>query len=166
MKRFNLVVGKYLRRIFFTSILLLGLLVRRVHTISCFQCDSLEKEKSDCPGFDRLPVHSVTHLGDKNGFYTHCLDVRLADDTIIHQDVIPFRPTCKKDFIKIWKASLESQFKTNVTITCCGSNSCNGPGMITDAKSHCTTVKESLINLCLLWTILLCAKQQNCVIEI
>merc|ERR1711944_43289 len=97
-----------------------------VHQISCYVCDSLENRKSDCPGWDRDPIHSVTNLSDKNGFYTHCLDVRMADNTVLHQNVVPHRPTCGSDFLKIWKSSLETQFKTNITITCCNSNACNG----------------------------------------
>ena len=111
------------------AIILIFNLIKRVSTISCFVCDALEKQISDCPGWDRLPVHSITNLGDKNGFYTHCLDVRLADNTVLHQNIIPFSPTCRSDFITIWKESLEKQYKTNITITCCDYNGCNGPIM-------------------------------------
>ena len=120
----------YLLSFQYTSLqifLMMGLYFPRAHSISCFKCDLIERGNSDCPGWDRLPVNSITNLGDRNGFYTHCLDVRLADGTVIHQNVIPSRPTCRPDFLKMWKSSLESQFKTNVTITCCGFNECNGP---------------------------------------
>ena len=138
----------YQRSIFIEVLLLLALCIYRGNSISCFRCDSLETQKSDCPGWNRPVVHSVTHLGDKNGFYTHCLDVRLADNTIIHQDVIPFRPTCRPDFMKIWKSSLESQFKTNITITCCGYNGCNGHEMIiSSAKTKGTNFTEMVLFL-------------------
>ena len=107
-----------------TFLLLVINFFKEVTPISCFVCDALEKQISDCPGWDRLPVHSIKNLGDKNGFYTHCLDVRLADNTVLHQNIIPYLPTCRSDFLMIWKTSLEKQFKTNVTITCCNHNMC------------------------------------------
>lgn len=115
---------------------------KQVTSISCFVCDALEKQISDCPGWDRLPVHSITTLRDRNGFYTHCLDVRLADNTILYQNIIPYSPTCRPDFLKIWKASLEKQYRTNITITCCDYNDCNGPIMQTSAAS-----KKVLLNV-------------------
>ena len=109
--------------------------IKQVTSISCFVCDALEKQISDCPGWDRLPVHSITNLGDRNGFYTHCLDIRLADNTILHQNIIPYLPTCRPDFLMIWKASLEKQYRINITITCCDYNVCNGPIMINSEAS-------------------------------
>ena len=126
-------------------LLLLGsYFFKEVTPISCFICDALEKQISDCPGWDRLPVHSITNLGDKNGFYTHCLDVRLADNTVLHQNIIPYLPTCRSDFLLIWKNSLEKQYKTNVTINCCDYNMCNGPTMSNSATSKKQTVSIAL----------------------
>ena len=148
----------FVRYFAITVVLILAFPLRKVHSISCFRCDSLEKKTGDCPGWNRVPVNSVTNLGDMNGFYTHCLDVRIAsDNTVIHQNVIPHRPTCRSDFIKIWKSSLESQLKTNITITCCGTNACNGPGLIKSSavkKIYNYKVPHVLLLcMCILWLI-------------
>ena len=105
------------------------MVIGSVQSISCYKCDALDKEPSDCPGWNRSAVHSVRDLGDKNGFYSQCIDIRLPDNTILRQDLMPSHPTCKQSFIKTWKNQLEKQFKTDVTITCCGENMCNGPNL-------------------------------------
>ena len=135
------------KHLYIIAIILIFNLIKRVSTISCFVCDALEKQISDCPGWDRLPVHSITNLGDKNGFYTHCLDVRLEDNTVLHQNIIPYSPTCRSDFIMIWKESLEKQYKTNITITCCDYNGCNGPIM---RRSVASNAKKSHVSMALL----------------
>ena len=141
------------KHLYSIAIILIFNSIKRVSTISCFVCDALEKQISDCPGWDRLPVHSITNLGDKNGFYTHCLDVRLEDNTVLHQNIIPYSPTCRSDFIMIWKESLEKQYKTNITITCCDYNGCNGPIMRRSiaSKSKNCHVSKILLTFSVLW---------------
>ena len=138
MSKKDFICPNIFRCVLISMYLLMVFKVHTVHLISCFECDSLEKQENDCPGWDRLPVNSVKNLSDRNGFYTHCLDVRLADNTVLHQNMVPHRPTCRPDFIKVWKSSLESQFKTNVSITCCNSNACNGPQMVTSVSGKFT----------------------------
>ena len=141
----DFIFPNFFRSVLFSMYLLMTFMFHTAYSISCFQCDSLEKQHNDCPGWGRPPVHSVTDLSDRNGFYTHCLDVRLEDNTVLHQTVVPHRPTCRSDFIRIWKASLEKQFKTNITITCCNSNACNGPNMITSGSQKIDNDYISLV---------------------
>merc|ERR1719361_3343255 len=48
----------------------------------------------------RRPINSVLDLHDRGGLYTHCVDVRLANGTVLHQDVYqhcqPVKPASYK----------------------------------------------------------------------
>ena len=96
-------------------------------SISCYRCDALDSKVSDCPGWMRRPIHSVIDLHDRGGLYTHCVDVRLANGTVLHQDVVPTLPTCKASFIQTWHDTLVKRYDMEVSIICCEWNKCNGP---------------------------------------
>ena len=97
-----------------------------VNSISCYRCDALDRKVSDCPGWMRRPIDSVLNLHDKGGLYTHCVDVRLANGTVLHQDVVPTLPTCKPKFIQTWHDILVKRYDMEVSIICCKWNKCNG----------------------------------------
>ena len=97
-----------------------------VNSISCYRCDALDRKVSDCPGWMRRPIDSVLDLHDKGGLYTHCVDVRLANGTVLHQDVVPTLPTCKPSFIQTWHDILVKRYDMEVIIICCKWNKCNG----------------------------------------
>ena len=104
-----------------------GCFIPYVESISCYRCDALDSKKSDCPGWVRRPINSVLDLHDRGGLYTHCIDVRLSNGTVIHQDVVPTFPTCKASFIQSWHDALVKTYDTEVSIICCEWNRCNGP---------------------------------------
>ena len=114
---------------FIISVLLVccGCFIPYVDSISCYRCDALDSKKSDCPGWVRRPINSVLDLGDRGGLYTHCIDVRLANGTVLHQDVVPTLPSCKASFIQTWHDTLVKRYSMEVSIICCEWNRCNGP---------------------------------------
>jgi hypothetical protein len=59
--------------------------------------------------------------------YTHCVDVRLANGTVLHQDVVPTLPFCKASFIQTWHDNMVKRYEMEVSIICCEWNRCNGP---------------------------------------
>ena len=75
-------------------ILLLVGLLKSCTALLCYRCDGLNQATSDCPGWHRRPVDSLRDLQDRGGLYTHCIDIRLANGTVIYQ-------VCKED---IWLA--------------------------------------------------------------
>ena len=82
-------------------------------SISCYRCDALDSPKSDCPGWNRRAVNSIMDLRDRGGLYTHCVDVRLANGTVLHQDVVPALPMCKSSFLTTWKNDLQAYFTSS-----------------------------------------------------
>ena len=111
---------------------------RKISCISCYRCDALD-QPSDCPGWVRPHIHSMVHLNDEHGFYTHCVDIRLADGTVLHQDVTPENPACKPSFMETRKHDLMKRFNTSVTVICCDKDKCNGPDMkaiMSNANQH------------------------------
>ena len=104
-----------------------GCFIPYVDSISCYRCDALDQKKTDCPGWMRRPINSVLDLHDRGGLYTHCIDVRLANGTVLHQDVVPTLPFCKASFIQTWHDSLVKRYEMEVSIICCEWNRCNGP---------------------------------------
>lgn len=109
-----------------TMLVCCGCFITHVNSISCYRCDALEKERSDCPGWHRRAINSVMDLGDRGGLYTHCLDIRLANGTVLHQDVVPAQPACKSSFIQTWKLTLQRTYQQHVSIICCDWSRCNG----------------------------------------
>ena len=101
--------------------------INHVDSISCYRCDALDSPKSNCPGWTRRAVNSVMDLGDRGGLYTHCVDVRLANGTVLHQDLVPALPSCKSSFISTWRASLQKTYQQHISIMCCDWSRCNGP---------------------------------------
>ena len=71
-------------------ILLLVGLLKSCNALLCYRCDGLNQATSDCPGWHRRPVDSLRDLQDRGGLYTHCIDIRLANGTVIYQ-------VCKED---------------------------------------------------------------------
>ena len=110
-----------------TLLVCCGCLIPYVDSISCYRCDALDSKVSDCPGWMRRPINSVLDLHDRGGLYTHCIDVRLANGTVLHQDVVPTLPTCKPGFIQTWHDTLVKEYNMEVSIICCEWNKCNGP---------------------------------------
>ena len=66
-------------------IFVLTLIVERGQALLCYRCDALHQPKSDCPGWHRRPIDSLRDLGDRGGLYTHCVDIRLANGTVLYQ---------------------------------------------------------------------------------
>ena len=114
-----------------------------VNSISCYRCDALDSKVSDCPGWMRRPINSVLDLHDRGGLYTHCVDVRLANGTVLHQDVVPTLPTCKARFIQTWHNVLVKRYEMEVSIICCKWNKCNGPDDPTVAAAFGTKHGEN-----------------------
>ena len=110
-----------------TLLVCCGCFIPYVDSISCYRCDALDSKKSDCPGWVRRPINSVLDLHDRGGLYTHCIDVRLSNGTVLHQDVVPTFPTCKASFIQTWHDTLVKRYDMEVSIICCEWNKCNGP---------------------------------------
>ena len=110
-----------------TLLVCCGCFIPYVDSISCYRCDALDRKVSDCPGWMRRPINSVLDLHDRGGLYTHCVDVRLANGTVLHQDVVPTLPTCKASFIQTWHDTLVKRYDMEVSIICCEWNKCNGP---------------------------------------
>lgn len=100
--------------------------IPRVDSIMCYKCDALD-QPSDCPGFRRKPVDTFMDLNDRGGLYTHCVEIRLGNGTILHQGPYPEKPLCRHDFKSIWKQTLANRFKQRVYVRCCDYNMCNGP---------------------------------------
>lgn len=108
------------------SALLLPLFMfRPASGIVCYQCDALSQPKSDCPGWNRRPVDTFRDLHDKGGLYTHCVDIRLANGTILHQGPYPESPTCARDFRLVWRTTLEKRYRQRIRLRCCETNMCN-----------------------------------------
>ena len=58
----------------------------RAAAIICYQCDATQTLHGNCPGWYRRPVDTFKDLHDKGGLYSHCVEIRLANGTIIHQE--------------------------------------------------------------------------------
>jgi hypothetical protein len=106
---------------------LLAMLVGCAEAIVCYQCDALNKPVSDCPGWHRRPIDTFIDKNDRGGLFSHCVEIRLRNGTIVHQDAYPDSPTCNADFKDIWRQTLENRFQQRVSVRCCESNMCNGP---------------------------------------
>ena len=88
-------------------------------------------------GWIRRPVDSLRDLNDRGGLFTHCVDIRLANGTVLYQDLHPERPSCRSDFLRTWRETLRKEYKMDVSVICCEWNRCNGPNaMGTRPESH------------------------------
>ena len=67
------------------AVLFLALMPQPTGSIMCYKCDALKQERSDCPGTYRRPVDTFRDLGDRGGLYTHCLEIKLRNGTVVHQ---------------------------------------------------------------------------------
>ena len=93
--------------------------------IVCYSCDALRSRHSDCPGWNRRPVDTFKDLHDKGGLYTHCVEIRMANGTVLHQGPYPESPTCSRDFLLVWKHTLEKRYRHRIYVKCCEGNLCN-----------------------------------------
>lgn len=108
-------------------IVVVALFIRTAAGIVCYQCDSTKPSgPGNCPGWHRRPINTFLDLHDKGGLYTHCVDIRLANGTIILQGAYPRIPSCDRDFMLVWKRTLENRFRQRVYIKCCDYDLCNG----------------------------------------
>ena len=64
----------------------------------CYKCNEIDKPYVPCPGWHRRPVDTYLDLKDRGGLYTHCLEIRLANGTVIRQDAVPEKPSCESRF--------------------------------------------------------------------
>ena len=69
----------------FSLILLVLGLLKSCNALLCYRCNALNNPTSNCPGWHRRPVDSLRDLQDRGGLYTHCIDIRLANGTVIYQ---------------------------------------------------------------------------------
>ena len=109
------------------TLLLLSSLFSASLAIICFECDAIESPRNNCPGWHRAPIDTFIDRHDKGGLFTHCVEIRLANGTVIHQGAYPESPSCGSTFKQVWRQTLEGQFKQRVRIRCCDHNMCNGP---------------------------------------
>lgn len=135
--------------IFLVSCLLLW---RHCHGLLCYRCDGLNKPVSDCPGWHRRPVDSLRDLGDRGGLYTHCVDIRLANGTVLYQDMHPAMPTCVGNFLSVWREQLVKDYKMDVSVICCEWNRCNGPNAMAAAVKHDFFLLVSSALAVIIWT--------------
>ncbi len=122
-----------------------------VEAILCYKCDALNSQKSNCPGWHRRPVDSLRDLGDRGGLYSHCVDVRLANGTVLYQDVHPLYPTCVGDFLTIWREKLVKTYKQDVSVICCEWNRCNGPNATASGGPECHFILHLFLAV-IIWT--------------
>ena len=58
----------------------------------------------------RPPIDSVKTKLDVVGLFNHCVTVKLADGTIIEQNIYPGSTHCQEIFLQSWKMLLNSQW--------------------------------------------------------
>ncbi len=87
----------------------------------------MEQPYAPCPGWHRPPTDTYLDLNDKGGFYTHCVEIKLANGTVVLQGAYPERPSCTDSFRRRWAMDLGHTYKMRVSVRCCDSSLCNGP---------------------------------------
>ncbi len=139
---------------FFALVALLSSMDLGAEAILCYRCDATKSRESrdmTCPGWHRRPVDSLRDLGDRGGLYSHCVDVRLANGTVLDQGVHPLYPTCVGDFLSIWREKLVKEYKQDVSVICCEWNRCNGPNATASQGPESHFVLH-LIMAVIIWT--------------
>ena len=117
--------------------IILAFLTQKSIALLCYRCDALNNPTSNCPGWHRRPIDSLRDLGDRGGLYTHCVDIRLANGTVLYQDLSPESPACVGNFLAVWREKLVKEYKMDVSVICCEWNRCNGPNAsVTRPESH------------------------------
>ena len=58
----------------------------------------------------RPPIDSVKTKLDVVGLFNHCVTVKLADGSIIEQNIYPGSTHCQEIFLQSWKMLLNSQW--------------------------------------------------------
>lgn len=104
-----------------------------VTSLKCYHCDVASN--ITCPGYDRPPIDSLETKLDIVGLFNHCVTVKLADGSIIEQNIYPGSTHCQEIFLQSWKLLLNSQWNQEVFIECCTEDLCNAPAGHTHAWS-------------------------------
>ncbi len=110
--------------ILFSAILLFAT-TSLTSAIVCYHCDSINKSPGDCPGWHRRPIDTFHDLKDRGGLFSHCVEIKLANGTVLHQGAYPGYPTCGREFLRTWRQSLEKRYRYRILVRCCEGNLCN-----------------------------------------
>ena len=70
------------------------------------------------PQFSRPPIDSLETKLDIVGLFNHCVTVKLADGSIIEQNIYPGSTHCQEIFLQSWKLLLNSQWNQVSEINC------------------------------------------------
>ena len=84
----------------------------------CYKCNEIDKPYVPCPGWHRRPVDTYLDLKDRGGLFTHCLEIRLANGTVIRQDAVPEKPSCESRFRRVWQQTLGMDYRMRVSVRC------------------------------------------------
>ena len=84
----------------------------------CYKCNEIDKPYVPCPGWHRRPVDTYLDLKDRGGLYTHCLEIKLANGTVIRQDAVPEKPSCESRFRRVWQQTLGMDYRMRVSVRC------------------------------------------------
>ena len=133
-------------RMMILVVILVVLQISKLEAIQCYHCDTAAN--ITCPGWQRPPIDSVKL--DRVSWVTvrRCVTVKLADGTIIKQNIYPSF-YCQEKFIKQWKMLLYSQWNQEVLIDCCAGDLCNAPSA--SAPCHAPSL---LLGLATSWCLL------------
>lgn len=71
--------------LFLLPLLLLLDQPRGADSIVCYKCNAIDVARSDCPGNYRRPVDTFHDLHDRGGLYTHCMEIKLRNGTVLKQ---------------------------------------------------------------------------------
>ena len=82
----------------------------------CYKCNEIDKPYVPCPGWHRRPVDTYLDLKDRGGLYTHCLEIKLANGTVIRQDAVPEKPSCESRFRRVWQQTLGMDYRMRVSV--------------------------------------------------
>ena len=69
-----------------------------------------------CPGWHRRPVDTYLDLKDRGGLFTHCLEIKLANGTVLRQDAVPEKPSCESRFRRVWQQTLGMDYRMRVSV--------------------------------------------------
>ncbi len=96
--------------------------------LECLNCDTIKADWSPRGCFEENVgiVDTIRDLGDLSGMFNRCVDIKMANGSVLQLGVYPGYPTCGKKFLETWKKSLERRFETEISVTCCDFDLCNG----------------------------------------
>ena len=127
-------------------VILVVLQISKLEALQCYHCDTASN--ITCPGWQRPPIDTVSLTWSVDPPLYHCVTVKLADGTIIKQNIYPSNH-CQEIFIKQWKMLLHSQWNQEVLIDCCAGDLCNAPSA--SAPCHAPSL---LLGLATSWCLL------------